>query len=530
MTDVRIQSALRERVSRDLTSPQSLECALGRLDSAFWYPIDDDLSPSGRAAHCPALPVEQLGDPTFAADLGLSFNYFAGAMANGIASVDLVVALGRAGLLGFFGAAGLSVPRIEQDLERLSTDLRGQAFGCNLIHSPQEPRHEDAVVDLLIKRRLRLVEASAYLDLSPALVRYRLTGIHVDAKGQIVTPNRVIAKVSRVEVATKFMSPPPAALVRPLVATGLLTAQQAELAQHVSVAQDITAEADSAGHTDNRPPLALVPTLIALRDRLQAKYEYDRPLRVGAAGGIATPAAVAAAFTLGAAYVVTGSVNQACRESGSSDPVREMLAQAEQADTCMAPAADMFEMGVKVQVLKRGTLFPMRASRLYDLYRRYDSLDALPAQERTHLERVIFHAPLTRIWEQTRDFFQERDPRHNALAERDPKHKMALVFRWYLGQSSRWANTGEPNRKADYQIWCGPAMGAFNEWTRGSFLERPAERRVATVAFNLLYGAAVHLRAQALRLQGARLPTGVPAVRPLPWTELKSRLQLPVGG
>ncbi len=26
----------------------------------------------------------------------------------------------------------------------------------------------------------------------------------------------------------------------------------------------------------------------------------------------------------------------------------------------MAPAADMFEMGVKVQVLKRGTLFAMR--------------------------------------------------------------------------------------------------------------------------------------------------------------------------
>ena len=48
---------------------------------------------------------------------------------------------------------------------------------------------------------------------------------------------------------------------------------------------------------------------------------------------------------------------------------------------------------------------------------------------------------------------------------------MALVFRWYLGQSSRWANAGEPTRKLDYQVWCGPAMGAFNEWAKGSFLE-----------------------------------------------------------
>ena len=31
------------------------------------------------------------------------------------------------------------------------------------------------------------------------------------------------------------------------------------------------------------------------------------------------------------------------------------------ADVSMAPAADMFEMGVQLQVLKRGTLFPMQA-------------------------------------------------------------------------------------------------------------------------------------------------------------------------
>ncbi len=54
-------------------------------------------------------------------------------------------------------------------------------------------------------------------------------------------------------------------------------------------------------------------------------------------------------------------------------------------------------------------------------------------------------------------------------AEADPKHKMALVFRSYLGQSSRWAIQGVPQRKMDYQIWCGPAMGAFNQWVQNSF-------------------------------------------------------------
>ena len=60
-------------------------------------------------------------------------------------------------------------------------------------------------------------------------------------------------------------------------------------------------------------------------------------------------------------------------------------------------------------------------------------------------------------------------------------------------------------RKIDYQVWCGPAMGAFNEWTRGTFLERPENRRAEVVGLNLLYGAAKHLRAVALRLQGISL-------------------------
>ncbi len=46
----------------------------------------------------------------------------------------------------------------------------------------------------------------------------------------------------------------------------------------------------------------------------------------------------------------------------------------------MAPSADMFEMGVKVQVLKTGTMFAMRASKLYELYTKYDSIEADPGR------------------------------------------------------------------------------------------------------------------------------------------------------
>jgi PfaD family protein len=471
----------------------------------------------------PPLAPESLGDPTFCADHGLRFPYVTGAMANGIASAELVEAIGGAGMLAFFGAAGLSLDRIETAFVRIKSNLGDRPFGFNLIHSPGEQAHESATVDLYLRHGIRLVEASAFLDLTPHVIRYRLHGIHRNDAGEIVTPNRVIAKVSRVEVASKFFAPPPEKMVRELVAQGHLTQEQAELAKAVPVAQDVTVEADSGGHTDNRPAITLLPTILALRHRQQQEFRYAKPLRVGLGGGIATPESAAAAFTMGAAYIVTGSVNQACVESGSSDIVRQMLAEAGQADVAMAPAADMFEMGVKVQVLKRGTMFPMRAAKLYELYRNHLALDALPDTERALLEKNFFRMPIDEVWRQTREFFLKRDPVQVPKAENDPKHKMALVFRWYLGQSSRWANAGVADRKVDYQVWCGPAMGAFNEWSKGSFLEQPTNRTVVTVALNLLYGCALRLRQSQLRSQGVNLD-GLFTHAPLKREELDLRL------
>jgi PfaD family protein len=488
-------------------APDEVAARLAEVDRPL------QLHRNGRDFFVPAVPLEHLGDAGFRTDHGLRYAYVAGAMANGIASVELVEAMAHAGMLGFFGAAGLAPNAVETALDRLQRRLADRPFGFNLIHSPNEPDLEAAVADLYLRRGVHLVEASAYLDLTLPIVRYRLHGIRRRPDGSIETPNRVIAKVSRVEVATRFLSPAPEAIVRELVRRGDLTAEQASWAARVPVAQDLTAEADSAGHTDNRPAITLLPTLAALRDRLQERFTYPTAPRVGAAGGISTPASACAAFAMGAAYLVTGSVNQACVESGSSDAVRNLLAQAEQADCAMAPAADMFEMGVKVQVLKRGTMFAMRAAKLYEIYRTRDSLDDIPAAERTALEKTIFRLPLDEVWNQTRTFFERRDPSQIVRAERDPKHRMALVFRWYLGQSSRWANAGEPTRQFDYQIWCGPAMGAFNEWTKGTFLEEPRNRRVATVALNILHGAAVLSRVHVLRLQGYPVPPGWPAVR-----------------
>ncbi len=501
-------------------TPENL-AALQDLAAPFSAETEGDtlrLTPGlkpGLPAVLPCVPAN-LGDPAFLRAHGLKYAYVGGSMANGISSTQLAEALGRAGMLGFYGAAGQPLEEVEKALDRLQA-AGVENYGFNLIHSPSDPALEAALVDLYLRRGVRLIEASAFIGLTLPLIRYRTAGIRRAADGSIETPNRVIGKISRTEVAARFFSPPEEKFLRELVARGELTAEQAGLAARIPVAEDVTAEGDSGGHTDNRPLVNLLPTIIALRDRLQEKFNYPAPPRVGAGGGIATPEAAAAAFMMGAAYVVTGSVNQACVESGTSDLVRRLLAAAEQADVAMAAAADMFEMGVKVQILKRGTMFAMRANKLYEYYKAYGGFEDIPAEIRATLERDYFRKSFAEVWAGTREYFLRRDPAQAERAEREPKHKMALVFRWYLSQTSRWPLAGDESRKLDYQVWCGPAMGAFNEWAKGSFLEAPESRDAVTVAFNLLAGAAALTRLHALRCQGAaadpRLARQVPRTR-----------------
>jgi PfaD family protein len=461
----------------------------------------------------PPLYPEWLGDRSFCQAHGVRFPYVAGEMAGGIATTAMVITVAKAGMLSFFGAGGLPAVRVRQAVRELAQALPGQpGWGVNLLHSPAEPDAETALADLLLEAGVQTVSASAFMRLTPTVVRLAARGLARDGQGRIQRKTRLFAKVSRPEVAAQFMAPAPAELLRDLVAAGQLTAGEAGLAALVPVAEDVTVEADSGGHTDNRPLTVLLPLILGLRDELTAQHGYASlpgyggRIRVGAAGGLGTPAALAAAFAMGAAYVLTGSVNQACVEAGTSRQAKAMLAGAGMADVMMAPAADMFELGVRVQVLKRGTMFPLRAGLLYEVYDEHDSWNDVPAPLRARIERELFRMSFVEAWASTRSFWTERDAAQVDRAERNPRHQMALVFRWYLGVSSRWATAGESARQTDYQIWCGPAMGGFNAWTHGGFMAEPGQRSVDQVARNLLEGAAVITRGQQLRSYGVAVP------------------------
>ncbi|MEM1244250.1 MAG: PfaD family polyunsaturated fatty acid/polyketide biosynthesis protein [Pseudomonadota bacterium] len=460
-------------------------------------------------ARLPGIYPEWLGGDDFCQVHGCRFPYIVGEMANGIATADMVIAAVKAGFIGFFGAAGLVPDVVEKNILKIRSQLNGEttAWGSNLIHSPNEPSIEEGIVNLYINQHVDRVSASAYMNLSPHVVYYAAKGLHINANNQIQRKHWVLAKISRPEVAEHFMRPPPESMLQKLLAEGKLTPTEVELAAKIPVAEDLTVEADSGGHTDNRPMTALYPTIKELAIKIQKEYGFSNLFRIGVGGGIGTPSAVAAAFTLGADYILTGTINQAAVESGLAPIGREMLAKADIADVIMAPAADMFELGVKLQVLKRGTLFATRAQKLYELYSNYRSMAEIPAKEREKIERDLFRQPLEKVWETTKEYFKARDPKQVEKAEVDQHYRMALVFRWYLGFSSRWAIVGEEDRKIDYQIWCGPAMGAFNRWVTGSFLEALGNRTVEQIGKNLLEGAAYINRIQAIKNMGIHVPS-----------------------
>jgi PfaD family protein len=485
------------------------------------HPLDaSKVPPASECYHLPPIYPERLGDRQFTEDHNIRFPYIVGEMARGIATPRMVVAAAKAGLLGFYGSAGLQVEEIRLGLTEIRQGLPDAtaSWGANVIHTPQQPGYEAEVIDLFLEQSVRRVSASAYMRLSPEIVRYTCLGLTRASNGEIKRQNHVFAKVSRAEVAEQFMAPAPQKILDQLVQSGHISAEQARLGALVPVAADITAEADSGGHTDNRPASVVFSSLTQARARISRRHSYPpNTIRIGLAGGIATPHAVASAFQMGAAYVLTGSVNQSAVESGLSQAGRQSLAGAGPADVMMAPAADMFEQGVKVQVLKRGTLFAMRGEKLYAMYRSGAQFDHLPPKDKAWVESVLGE-PFESAWQATRAYLLNINPDTVAKADEDGNKRFALVCRRYLFMGAQWAREGVEERKSDFQIWCGPAMGAFNEWVKGTPLEPLVARTVKQIAWNLLEGGAVLTRAGQLRSVGVAVPADMFSFSPRIYT------------
>ena len=174
----------------------------------------------------PNLAAEDFGDAQFKKDYGLKYALYGGAMANGIASSDMVIALGKAGCMGSYGSGGMRLEIVAQQIDKIKAALGDKPYMINML-SNRNADMEMKLAKMLVEKEVPAVEASAFIVPSEALVYYRVKGLSMDDDGIIRIPHKIIAKVSREEVLEKFVCPPDADVVAGLLKQGLICAQEA---------------------------------------------------------------------------------------------------------------------------------------------------------------------------------------------------------------------------------------------------------------------------------------------------------------
>ena len=113
--------------------------------------------------------------------------------------------------------------------------------GANLLNNFYEPAVEEQTADQYLKYGVTRIGRSAHMDLSPA-VAVSPNGIHLDATGTPTYKPRICECPDR--KYGKFMSRARKNAQR-VCCPRVLSAEQAEWAKEMPIAEDITAEADS---------------------------------------------------------------------------------------------------------------------------------------------------------------------------------------------------------------------------------------------------------------------------------------------
>ncbi len=479
----------RESQSSPVLSPQSQSESNKATPASSAY--TSPKPPSTERSTSASITPENLGSREFREDYNLRYAYLSGAMYKAIASKELVVRMGKAGYMGFYGTGGVRLSEVEDSIQFMQRELsQGEPFGMNLLCNLVQPEAEMEMVDLFLRYGIKYIEASAYIRITPALVKYRLKELSRNRRGEVVTHTKVMAKVSRPEVARSFLEPASEGIVKKLLEQGQITPEEADMSKEVPMADDLCVESDSGGHTDMAVTATVLPAIVRLRDEMRHHHRYATRVRVGSSGGIGTPEAAASAFVLGADFILTGSINQCTVEAGMSHIVKEMLQQLNVQDTAYAPAGDMFELGAKVQVMKKGVFFPARATKLYDLWRTYNSLEQIDPITNKQIQEKFFKKSFEEVYEETRNYYLQKVPSEIEKAERNPKHKMALIFRWYFIHTMRMAIQGKEDYRVDFQVHSGPAIGAFNQWVKGTDLKDWQNRHVDDIGDRLMEGTA----------------------------------------
>lgn len=433
--------------------------------------------------------VEEIKNTSFIGSLefrnkyNLKYSYVAGSMGNGISSDNFVVKMAKANMMSFLGTDGLNLSTIEKYILSIQNQLNNEeTYGVNINYGYEDTGIESKIVDLCLKHNVNIIEASGFINLTEDIVRYRLNGLKENNDSSIYIKNSIFIKTSNLELIKLFLSPPPERIISKLLQENKITLSEANLAKFIPMVDNISIEFNSSRHA-NGTVGALLPVVIKVKDEMKVKYSYKQEIYIGAAGGICIPEAAIAAFVMGADYIVTGCINQCTVEANTSDEVKDLLCSIDVQDIELIPDEKMFDFGFKSQVIKKGVFFPGRLNKLYQLYRKYDSLRDIDENLLRHIQKNYFNKSSICIYREMLKIFSTDEINK---AKTDSKYKMALILRWYFNYCKNLALRGLKFDKLNYQVYCSESMGTFNRWVKGTKLKDWRQRHADTIAVKIM--------------------------------------------
>ncbi|WP_408895211.1 ACP S-malonyltransferase [Paenibacillus taichungensis] len=441
--------------------------------------------------------LNKLGESSFQQVYDVKLSYMVSFLPKGITSAEMIIKLARSNILGFYGASGLPLDRIEQDLTYINKELgKLQPFGVGILGGAYNSNDQE-ILKLLLKHKVANLEIQGYKNITPALVQFRAEGLVRDDHGIVSINHRIIAQAKSIEDAEIFLSPAPAYLLEDMVLKGLLSQEKAEWLMNIPMVDDLYVESTITETNRMLDSAVLLPAVIKMRDLRTRSTSWPRT-RIGSAMQIGSPETTGLSFFLGADFVVTRSINQATVEAGLSNMAKSMLDRARDKNSAIVPKVDCFESGEYTMVLHDNMYFAERADLLYRLFYNNDSWYEIDEEERNRIQELY----LGQTFEQVQDNLSAILPKSILKrAERNGKVAMAHIYYWYLEQAQDLAITGDMRHSGEYHICFDQAAAACNNWLSGTEMETWENRRVDKLAEKLMLEAEMYLNERLSELK-----------------------------
>ncbi|WP_459480607.1 ACP S-malonyltransferase [Clostridium saccharoperbutylacetonicum] len=420
----------------------------------------------------------------FTGEYKVKYPYVIGGIERGISSKEMIVKSGTEKILSFLGTKKMDLDEIEESIIYIKDRLtEGEPFGINITYDYFNSEISEKIINLCLKYNVKNIEVSGYTNIPNCVIRYKLEGIK-RKNGSLVCENRVFYNTARLNIE-ELLKPISESTVKNL-SRERINYEDVSIFRNISIIDGLTIKCDGNSNNNGFNILNILPVAVRVKNKVLEKFKYMNKIYIGVGGGIGNPEALAVSFMLGADYVVTDSINQCSIEANCSELVKDLLEQVGFEDTIYVPDAERFEIGGKVQVLKKGVMFPSRANKLYELYRQYDSYYEIDEKLRSQVEKKFFMKSFEEYYDECKKGLSAEEIN---IIEKDEKKKMAVVFKRYLTESSLLAQKGVDEQRMNFQIYCSPAIGVFNNYVKDSELKDWRKRSVTKIAEVLMNDA-----------------------------------------